>query len=53
VATGSGPDAGSPDVVARFGFRFQAAAELHSVVVMFLVALAVAMFFVLRASGPA
>jgi cytochrome c oxidase assembly protein subunit 15 len=47
VATGAGPDAGGPDVP-RFGFRFQAAAELHAVAIMFLCGLAVAMFFALR-----
>lgn len=52
VATGAGSDAGSPDVP-RFGFRFQAAAELHAVVVMFLAGLTVAMFFGLRPGSAA
>ncbi|MGI9006493.1 MAG: COX15/CtaA family protein [Streptosporangiaceae bacterium] len=52
VAAGAGPDAGSPDVP-RFGFRFQAAAELHAVVVMFLAGLTVAMFFGLRPGSAA
>lgn len=50
VATGAGPDAGSPDAP-RFGFRFQAVAELHAVVVRFLAGLIVAAFFALRLSA--
>ncbi len=50
VATGSGPRAGSPDTK-RFPFKFSSTVELHAVVGMFLFGLAVASFFVLRATG--
>jgi cytochrome c oxidase assembly protein subunit 15 len=54
VVAGSGPYAGSRGVH-RFAFHFQSAAELHAVVVMFLVGLTVATWFALRADavGPA
>ncbi|MGH3224726.1 MAG: hypothetical protein ACRDPY_39625 [Streptosporangiaceae bacterium] len=40
-------------IVPRFGFRFQAAAELHAVVVMFLARPTAAMFFALRPGSVA
>lgn len=52
VVAGSGPYAGEADVP-RFAFRFPAAAELHVVVVLFLVGLTVALYFALRADSVA
>jgi cytochrome c oxidase assembly protein subunit 15 len=50
VATGSGPDAGSPDVP-RLGLPFRDMAELHAVAAMFLVGLTAASYFALRLAG--
>lgn len=47
IATGSGPDAGSPGV-ARFGLPFRDVAELHAVAAMFFVGLTAAAYFALR-----
>ncbi|HLH46125.1 MAG TPA: COX15/CtaA family protein, partial [Acidimicrobiales bacterium] len=52
VVAGAGPYAGSRDVP-RFAFHFQSAAELHAVVVMFLVGATVATYFALRADAAA
>jgi len=48
VVAGAGPYAGSKNVP-RFPVHFQSAAELHAVVVLFLVGLTVGMYFALRA----
>jgi len=50
IVTGSGPHSGSNDA-SRLPFEFRSVAELHAVVVMFLLGLLVAMWFVLRAGG--